>query len=420
MKNENIISRITAYRQVLDTETSVGSLSQNCYISIMQLRRDFYSSTGYSVNEYLRRLRLSNALCKIKNSAMPLDDIAYSCGYSSQQALCREIRILLNTTATEYRNSNDYYQLSAPRENIPFLTEVKSTSIPQTQCLKYYSSVIHGIENKAVTAFLRNNPDYSGRIFGRNGAQKGNLICYELYIEPYENINITGFEKGSRFNGYAVVCAQIKVKNNEENINSAWDYLYSEWLPNSMFEYAGIADNTYENHYFEEYYYKDAAPTHLKLYLPLVRSKNNTKITIEASKTIRFLVSSKIGANAEKEASDAVISYLAEHYPHALRNIKEFYSCQDSDIYTCGVKTDLCVNISGNMRILNYERKPFAIMHLSGICDFAEASYMLLNWLVENNIPADGKPFAVYDTSVSYDDPTMKIFCPIIVKNVLI
>ena len=72
------------------------------------------------------------------------------------------------------------------------------------------------------------------------------------------------------------------------------------------------------------------------------------------------------------------------------------------------------------MRILNYERKPFAIMHLSGICDFAKASYMLLNWLVENNITADGKPFAVYDTSVSYDDPTMKIFCPIMVKNVLI
>ena len=55
----------------------------------MQLNRDFISATGYSVSEYIRRLRLSNALCMIKFSHYPTADIAYACGYSSQQALCR-------------------------------------------------------------------------------------------------------------------------------------------------------------------------------------------------------------------------------------------------------------------------------------------------------------------------------------------
>lgn len=420
MPKDNIISRIDTYKEALDNEITVDSLSEKCYISVMQMRRDFYSSTGHSVNEYLRYLRLSNALCKIKNSAMPLADIAYSSGYSSQQALCREMKTLLHTTATEYRNGNDYYFLSAPREDIPFLTEVKRASVPQTLCLHYYCSSLRGIENNAVTTFLKNNSCYGGRIFGRNGKQRGSRFCYELYVEPCDGLCSDGFERNGYFNSYDAVCAQISVKNNEETINSAWDYLYSEWLPKSMFEYAGITENTYKNCYFEEYYYKDACPIRLKLYLPLVRRKACVKITLEASKNLRFLVSTKMGIDAEKEASNAIIAYLSRNYPNTMKNVREFFCKQNGDTCTCGVKTDLNINPNGDLQILHYSNTPFAVMRFSGISDYGEAVSMLLNWLAENNIAVNGEPFAVYDVSESYDDPQMKMFCPICIKNVLI
>ena len=84
----------------------IEDFARRYYISPMQLNRHFYSITGYSVNEYIRKRRLSDALAQIKASAFPLADIAQNCGYSSQQALCREIKDTLRITATAYKNGN--------------------------------------------------------------------------------------------------------------------------------------------------------------------------------------------------------------------------------------------------------------------------------------------------------------------------
>ena len=57
----------------LDTEllSSVG------YVSRDKLYHDFYSISGHSVKEYIRKRRLSNALALIKASDMGLTDIAF-------------------------------------------------------------------------------------------------------------------------------------------------------------------------------------------------------------------------------------------------------------------------------------------------------------------------------------------------------
>src|SRR5450756_63068 len=102
--NPNLKAIITALNAA-EEKQNIDAIAKSCFTSTMQLQRDFYNVTGYSVGEYMRRLRLSNALCLIKSSDSILADIAYSCGYSSQQALCREIKAILGTTATEYKES---------------------------------------------------------------------------------------------------------------------------------------------------------------------------------------------------------------------------------------------------------------------------------------------------------------------------
>lgn len=71
----------------------------------------------------------------IKFSHYPTADIAYACGYSSQQALCREIRALLQTTATAYRDGDDIYFLAPPSADAPYPVEVSRVSIPRALCL---------------------------------------------------------------------------------------------------------------------------------------------------------------------------------------------------------------------------------------------------------------------------------------------
>jgi predicted transcriptional regulator YdeE len=100
---------------------------------------------------------------------------------------------------------------------------------------------LKGIENKAIKAFLNACPDYIGRIFGRNGKQKGNIFCYELYLTSteinYDILSSYGFVVESDIPCFTSAFASSTVTNDEQKINAAWDYLYSQWLQNSMLEY---------------------------------------------------------------------------------------------------------------------------------------------------------------------------------------
>lgn len=277
---------------------------------------------------------------------------------------------------------------------------------------------LHGIENNAVSLFLRNNPEYSGRLFGRNSRQCGSMLCYELYAEMCVGLNTDGFETSGEFDGYDTSCAQIRVKNSDNEISAAWDYLYAEWLPKSMFEYAGRNNNIYENQYFEEYIYKNSCPMQLKLFLPLVRKSGCLKIAIENKRSMLFLVSAKNSFNAEKEASRAVINYLKQNYPYVVRSAKEFFYRQLGGDCTCGVRINARIEAYEDLQIISFTNQSFAVLYFSGISGYEQSCKILTNWLCENGIDRDGDPFAVYDPSDSYENPSMKLFCP--VKNVRI
>lgn len=391
---------------------SVNDLAKEFYRSPAQLNRDFYAATGYSVHEYQRCRRLSQALCFIKSSSLSLADISYQCGYSSQQALCREIRNQLGMTATEYRESDAYYFLSDCDSDIPYITEVSKVNIPQTICLRFYHPVLPGLESLAVQTFLASNPDYSGRIFGRNGMQYRNRFCYELYVEESEGLHTDGFSGGVLRPSYSAVCAQIRVRNVEEEIGAAWDWLYSVWLANSMFVYAGADDLTFENTYFEEYCHRNTRVPKLRLYLPLRHQNSLMKVTLE-HKTFSFLVSDSTGPSAETEASRTVLQFLAHFRPGVLQNAVQFYHQERDNRCTCGVNTEGTIPHDDSLRTICYENTPFAILHCNGIHAYSKASEQLLSWLRENGFQPSDSPFAVYDTTENEDNPDMMVYCPL-------
>lgn len=396
----------------ISPNTTVENLAKLFYRSLAQFNRDFYAAAGYSVHEYQRHLRLSQALCCIKSSQMSLAEISYLCGYSSQQALCREIRSLLGMTATEYRESDAYYFLAACDSDIPYITEVSRVNIPQTICLQFYHPVLRGLESLAVHSFLKHNPDYTGRIFGRNGTQYRTRFCYELYVEDTGKLNTAGFTVGMSRSAYSISCAQIRVRNVEEEINAAWDWLYSVWLPKSMFVYAGASESTFENTYFEEYVYQNTQIKKLRLYLPVQHQNHLLKITLE-QKSLTFLVSDSKGGSAETEASRTVLQSLARSRPDILQNTVQFYHQEEGSSCTCGVKIEGTIAHDEDLRTIRYENTPFAILHFRGIHAFSGASAQLLAWLRENGFTPSDKPFAVFDTTESEEDPDMMVYCPL-------
>ena len=393
-------------------DADLDELSDIFHRSPAQLNRDFYAVTGYSVHEYQRYRRLSQALCLIKHSDMTLADISYYSGYSSQQAMCREIRDKLGMTATEYRTWNGEFFLSDPDTALPYPVEVSTVPIPQTVCLRFYHPVLSGLESLAVQTFLSQNPHYSGRLFGRNGVQRGSRFCYELFAEPTVNLNTDGFCVGETHDAYRTFCAHTRVKNQEEDINGAWDWLYSEWLSKSMFVYADAQTPSFENAYFEEYHYKGTTVRRLGLYLPILPQNGFLRVTLERH-TVSFLAAECAGISADTDASRLVLHHLAQVSPGVFRHADRFYYREEDGRCICGVMIAEPVPYTKPLQILRYDDTPFAVLHYHGTHPFQKAAGQLLVWMESHGLRADGVPFAVYDTADGDDCPNMKLFCPI-------
>lgn len=391
---------------------TVEDIARRYFISPMQLNRHFYSATGYSVNEYIRKRRLSDALAQIKASAFSLADIAHNCGYSSQQALCREIKETLHMTATAYKNGNAcFFFPPYSRESYCQIAVAKNV-IPLTRRLDYFHSKKTGLEDRAVQQFLVQNPTFTGRLFGRNGEQKNGLFCYELYAENNCEIHEEGFRPMGEVPSYTALFAVAGVHNQERHINMAWDYLYNRWLAQSTFLYAKQENDCFENRYFEEYLYKNGIVYRLKLHLPLIRRSDYTKITLETLPESRFIVAAARGCYAEHIASKAVVSYLNECYPYLLKNAQDFYVQRSGGQCTCGIKVNSNMKwIHSPLKTITLPAACFAVLQGKGLGYYEEYKQILLSWMKDTDLTAEGEPFAVYNTAAGYDNPSMQVLC---------
>ncbi|HBL84372.1 MAG: hypothetical protein A2Y17_04910 [Clostridiales bacterium GWF2_38_85] len=403
----------------LPSELDAGSLSRAGYVSHAQLYRDFYNLTGHSVKEYIRKRRLSNALALIKASCSPLADIAYQCGYSSQQTFCRAVKQTLGMTPLKYKDGDMYYFYppydGEPVQNAAFCGAVTLTSktIPQTVCLRFYHSSIKYIENKAINTFLKLFPDYNGRIFGRNGKQNGSRFCYELYLtdvdQDYTVLKDYGYKLSKITAPFTATFASSTVKNDEDKINAAWNYLYHTWLQNSMFEYTN-------DPYYEEYILKGGSPLKLKLYLPIKKRADETKITLINDPGLCFIITKAKGYNAEKIASKTVIDYLSENYPYIVKTSKEFYLRKEIYSCVCGVKinSELRIKDVDNVENMTTNKGSYLMLTSSVMGDYDRYANLLLSFAHDNGMIADKRDiFSVYDAKESFENPKIRMYCPV-------
>ncbi len=412
-KYEYVLNLIQYIENNVPFNLKTEFLSNHGYVSRGKLYYDFYSLSGHSVKEYIRKRRLSNALALIKTSDIELTDIAFQCGYSSHQALCREVRQTLGLTPSKYKNSDTYY-FFPPFNGKPLQSvTVKDEIIPNMLRILYYHSKLTNIENIVVNTFLQAFPKYDGRIFGRNGKQEGSRFCYELYLTDtnnnYDILTSYGFEATREVSGFAATFATSTVRNDEPKINAAWDYLYAEWLQNSMFEYTG-------DPYYEEYILKNGKPVKLKLYLPIRERSEDTTITLIYNPGLRFIIAKAKGYNAEETASRRMIDYLTAYYPYIINTFKELYLQKGINSYVCGVRInpELRFAEDENIASITTDHNHYFVLESSVMGDYDRYADMLFSFAHDNGMDADKKGiFAVYDTEEGYINPKIKMYCPV-------
>ncbi len=412
-KNEYMLRLIRHIEENLPSELDVRLLSRAGYVSRAQLYRDFYNLTGHSVKEYIRKRRLSNALALIKASEFSLADIAYQCGYSSQQTFCRVVKQVLGMTPLEYKNGDTFY-FYPPYEGEPIqVVTLSSDTIPEMVCLRFYNSSIKDIENKAISTFLNIIPDYKGRIFGRNGKQNDNKFCYELYLtdteRDYAVLKKHGYILSKIITQFTATFATSTVKNDEDKINSSWNYLYRTWLQNSMFEHTNEP-------YYEEYILNNSKPIKLKLYLPVKKREEDMKISLINNPDLHFVISRSKGYNAERVSSKTVIDYLSEHHPHIVKTSKEFYLHKEIYSCVCGVKINCELEIKDDENVENMTtgKGNYLVLASKVMGNYDQYADLLLSFASNNGMIADKRNiFAVYDTKGNIDNPKICMYCPV-------
>jgi len=368
----------------LDTE----QLSSIGYVSCAQLYRNFYNFTGHSVKEYIRKRRISNACEKIKCSDMPLAIIAEESGYQTQQAFHKQFKSTVGMTPLEYRRADTYFFFYPFVINSNYLTvKVKSESIPECVITQFYDSSLSGIEDKAIATL----GEITGRVFGRNGKQIGNQLCYEIMTEK-NTINSEISEQAEV--GQSSLYATCVVNYTEPEINDGWNYLYNTWLAASMFGESGDA-------YFEEYIFSNGKPRKLKLYLPVKKRKTEQHISITTENCMTFVIARERGQNAERKASEKVMAFLSERFPLLVRNAKKFYVCAYNDICECGIECrhDLKLPNDSGLAVINMPAEQYAVLPNDRLGDARIGSEKIELWLKNNSIAHKNEPvFAVYET----------------------
>lgn len=354
------------------------------YISPSQLYKDFYACTGYSVKEYIRQRRISNACALLRSSELSLDYIAYHSGLQTQQAFHKQFRKLVGMTPVEYRNSDSVFYFSPAtflslhpaNEDLSITVRVGNERIPACKSRLYLDVQAEGMESRALANYT---PD-GGRVFGRNGPQSGNRYCYEILTET----------EGPATEGLYATCI---VPFESHTATRAWNLLYNVWLPCSMFEQA-------DEPYLEEIFFRSGKPVRLKLYLP-VKKRTTAVIHVAEDGPFTFLTSSQTGPDAEQIASRRVVDFVRVACPWLLQAARRFITSWKGDVVECGIELPAGHSIAAQAGLLirHIPRSTYAT--LSGPClgDIRLPARQLDEWLCANGIACrDERTFAIYDS----------------------
>lgn len=87
----------------MDTRMTIEQLASRFYVSPARLKKCFYSVYGESVQAYLRAYKMRSAAQYLKNTDLPISEIAGAFGYDNSSKFAGAFRKIMGISPTEYR-----------------------------------------------------------------------------------------------------------------------------------------------------------------------------------------------------------------------------------------------------------------------------------------------------------------------------
>ena len=119
MNIETVIDYIESH---LDEKLDLEKVSEAVHYSKYHLHRMFTNTVGMTIHDYVQRRQLTEAAKLLVFSSRPIIEIAFFCGYESQQAFSSAFKSMYKVPPAQYRDQGNFYPLQLRfvlHKNIP-------------------------------------------------------------------------------------------------------------------------------------------------------------------------------------------------------------------------------------------------------------------------------------------------------------
>lgn len=338
MHTVEIVQRAIDYiEEHLDESLALERIAEAAAMSVPNLYRIFYAMTGHPIKEYIRKRRISEAACLLRQTDLSTIDIGFNCGFDTYQAFIKSFKRNTGLTPGLYRRVDLIYSFEriSLNERVTYLEEREvSERFPSVKVIRlapqkgigylHTAASEDGLEETALYHFrdLLSKLDVSQmRLFGWNvnlespkpyGYQMV-AVCEREYHAEHQSLQPFGLMGGL----YAVTRTP---KGSGPDIVAAWNQLLSEWLPRSTFELG-------EHGFLEEYQQYNGQIVRLKLYLPVKRRLETETIEIMERPSVRVMSFRAQGVDCMVQADEASLDWLARNGFGGDSRLQVFMSC---------------------------------------------------------------------------------------------
>lgn len=105
---ENVIEYIESH---LDGKLDLEQVAEASHYSKYHLHRMFSETVGMTIHDYVQRRQLTEAAKLLVFSDKPIIEVAFICGYESQQAFSAVFKSMYKIPPAEYREKREFYPL---------------------------------------------------------------------------------------------------------------------------------------------------------------------------------------------------------------------------------------------------------------------------------------------------------------------
>jgi len=95
----------------LDGKLDLETVAEAVHYSKYHLHRMFTSTVGMTIHDYVQRRQLTEAAKLLVFSDRPIIEVAFICGYESQQAFSSAFKSMYKIPPAEYRDNREFYPL---------------------------------------------------------------------------------------------------------------------------------------------------------------------------------------------------------------------------------------------------------------------------------------------------------------------